>query len=82
MRITLRKEWYKGTDGSSLSDDRCQQFIRLYDFTQTLGMESIDYKKLQALANTLDLFAPANSAKVIRTFCPLLSKMFVLPSLS
>lgn len=75
MKITLKKEWYKGTDGSSLSDERCLQFISLYEFTQALGLQSIDYKTLQVLATEKNLYAPAKSAKVIRTFCPLLSKI-------
>lgn len=75
MNIIIKKEWYKGTDGSSISEDRCSQIIDLYMFSLSLGNQMINYKSLQELALQKGLYAPSLSDKVIRTFAPLLKKI-------
>lgn len=75
MKITLKKSSYKGTDGSSLSESRCKQFVTLYNFCQQLGDVMIDYDKLQKKAVEAKLYGETQADKAIRTFAPLLSKL-------
>lgn len=72
MVIKLKRDTYKGADGSSLTDDRCKQIIELYDFC--VNHEGISYKELQNAAVEESLYA-GDADGIIRTFCKLLKKL-------
>lgn len=72
MVIKLKRDTYKGADGSSLTDDRCKQIIDLYDFC--LNHTGISYKELQNAAVKESLYA-GDADGIIRTFCKLLKKL-------
>lgn len=72
MIVKLKKETYSGADGSSLSNDRCQQIIDLYDFW--LEHPGVSYKWLQDAAVAESLY-PGKADSIIRTFCKLLKKL-------
>ena len=46
MRITLNKDFYKGTDGSSLSDIRCNQIVLLHNMLKDIEEEYLTYKDI------------------------------------
>lgn len=75
MIITLKKDSYRGVDGSSLSEDRCQQLVLLYDLSLKLSEKVVTYQKLQIQAEDERLFGETNAPSAIRTFAPLLSKL-------
>lgn len=75
MKVTIKKSSYRGADGSSLSDERCVQFIKLYDCCALLGDEKITYKRLQEIAEEKKLFGSTQAGNAIRTFAPLLYKL-------
>lgn len=75
MRITLNKEYYKGTDGSSLSDTRCEQMVTLFDMLNGISDEFVTYKQIQDYAVAQSLYGEAKADSVIRTFFPLLCKL-------
>lgn len=75
MKVTIKKTSYRGTDGSSLSDERCLQFIKLYDCCMSLGDKMISYKRLQEVAEEKKLFGTTQAGNAIRTFAPLLFKL-------
>ena len=72
MVIKLKRDTYSGADGSSLSDDRCQQIISLYDFW--LNHPGVTYRELQVAAVKEKLYT-GQAASIIRTFCKLLKKL-------
>lgn len=72
MIIKLNRDTYSGADGSSLSDDRCQQIVDLYDFW--LNHPGVTYRELQNAAVEESLYA-GKAASIIRTFCKLLKKL-------
>lgn len=75
MRVTLNKDYYKGSDGSSLSDTRCEQMVLLYDMLQNIPNEFVTYKQIQDYATSKSLYGNAKADSVIRTYFPLLGKL-------
>lgn len=75
MRITLNKDCYRGSDGSSLSDTRCEQMVLLYDMLEGIPDEFVTYKQIQAYAVKCSLYGTAKADSVIRTYFPLLCKL-------
>lgn len=69
-KLVIHKTYYKGVDGSSLSPFRCEQIIDLYNFV--ISNPRMDYVELQKTTSSAGLF---KSGSVLRTFCPLLSKL-------
>lgn len=75
MRIILNKDYYKGSDGSSLSDTRCEQMVLLYDMLKDIPDEFVTYKQIQDYAVEKQLYGNAKADSVIRTYFPLLCKL-------
>lgn len=75
MRITLNKDYYKGSDGSSLSDTRCEQMVLLYDMLKDIPDEFVTYKQIQDYAVVKSLYGNAKADSVVRTYFPLLCKL-------
>lgn len=75
MIINLPLDTYKGVDGSSLSDTRCQQIVQVYEMLENLGTKFISYKFIQEEAERCQLFGQTNAKSAIRTFFPLLKKL-------
>jgi hypothetical protein len=75
MKVIIKKSSYKGADGSSLSDERCQQFVKLHDCCASLGEKKISYKELQEIAEEKKLYGATQAGNAIRTFAPLLLKL-------
>lgn len=75
MRVTLNKDYYKGSDGSSLSDTRCEQMVLLYDMLKDIPNEFVTYKQIQDYATSKSLYGNAKADSVIRTYFPLLAKL-------
>lgn len=72
MIIKLKRDTYSGADGSSLSDDRCQQIVDLYDFW--ISHPGVSYRELQTAAINESLYT-GKVDSIIRTFCKLLKKL-------
>lgn len=70
MNLTINKANYKGVDGSSLSDFRCDQIVDLYKYVSS--HPKMDYVSMQNATTNEGLF---KSNSVMRTFCPLLAKL-------
>lgn len=75
MRITLNKDYYKGSDGSSLTDTRCEQMVLLYDMLKGIPDEFVTYKQIQEYAVAQSLYGNAKADSVVRTYFPLLCKL-------
>jgi len=75
MRITIPVTNYSGVDGSSLSDVRCEQFVKLYDLALKFGNQAITYKMLQEKAIEEHIFGDTKADSAIRTIFPLFSKL-------
>lgn len=75
MKITLNRDYYKGSDGSSLSDSRCEQLVLVYDMLKTLPQDVVTYRQIQDSAVATLLFGNSQADAVIRTFFPLLRKL-------
>ncbi len=75
MTITLNKDFYKGTDGSSLSDMRCSQIVMLYNMLQNIEEEYLTYKDIQNYAVEYGIYGSSKADSVIRTYFPLLCKL-------
>lgn len=75
MRITLNKDFYKGTDGSSLSDIRCNQIVLLHNMLKDIEEEYLTYKDIQNLAVEKGIYGSSKADSVIRTYFPLLCKL-------
>ena len=43
MRVTLNRDFYKGSDGSSLSDTRCEQMVLLFDMLNDIPDAFVTY---------------------------------------
>lgn len=67
------------TDGSSLSDERCDQLSLIYDLCERLGNKTISYRDLQNIASEEALFGKANAPSLIRTLLPILKKIGFVP---
>ena len=61
MRITLNKDFYKGTDGSSLSDIRCNQIVLLHNMLKDVEEEYLTYKDIQNLAVEKGIYLELNA---------------------
>lgn len=73
MKVVIPIETYKGVaDGSSLTDERRQQILSVYEFVSSLGDEKLTYKSLQERVSLEDY---GISSSAIRTFFPLLGKL-------
>lgn len=72
MKVFLSKY---STDGSSLSEDRCQQICLVYDLCSRLGDRLTSYKDIQDKAVKDNIFGFAKADSVIRTIFPLLKKL-------
>ena len=75
MRVTLNRDYYKGSDGSSLSDTRCEQMVMLFDMLNDISDTFITYKQIQEYAVARSLYGNAKADSVIRTYFPLLCKL-------
>jgi len=75
MKIELSVDSYKGVDGSSLSQTRCEQIILCYNFLETLGDKTITYVDIQNFAEQKHIFGSTKAKSAIRTFFPLLRKL-------
>lgn len=75
MRVTLSKDYYKGSDGSSLSDTRCEQMVLLYDMLSSVPDQFVTYKQIQEYAVAKSLYGAAKADSVVRTYFPLLCKL-------
>lgn len=75
MKIPLAVETYKGVDGSSLSQTRCTQIVRVYEMLDEFGDDPITYVGIQELAESKMLFGTTAAKSAIRTFFPLLKKL-------
>lgn len=75
MIINLPLDTYKGVDGSSLSDTRCQQIVQVYKMLEDMGTTNISYRYIQEEAERRKLFGFTNAMSAIRTFFPLLKKL-------
>ena len=75
MRVTLNRDYYKGSDGSSLSDTRCEQMVMLFDMLNDISDTFITYKQIQEYAVARSLYGNAKAVSVIRTYFPLLCKL-------
>lgn len=63
------------TDGSSLSDERCEQVRLIYELCESIGNDLTSYKQIQNEAITRHIFGSAKADSVIRTIFPLLKKI-------
>lgn len=75
MRLQLSLDSYNGVDGSSLSDMRCSQIVKIYEMLESLGNQQISYGDIQEKADRERLFGQTNAKSAIRTFFPLLKKL-------
>ena len=75
MKLYLKKECYKGVDGSSLSEIRCQQILLVYELLESLETRTITYTQLQEIAVEKNLFGDTKANSAIRTIFPLLAKL-------
>lgn len=75
MKISLSVDTYRGVDGSSLSEPRCFQIVKVYEMLEEFGSESLSYIGLQELAESQKLFGSTAAKSAIRTFFPLLKKL-------
>lgn len=75
MRVTLNRDYYKGSDGSSLSDTRCEQMVMLFDMLNDIPDAFVTYKQIQEYAVARSLYGNAKADSVIRTYFPLLCKL-------
>ena len=75
MRLKLSVDSYKGVDGSSLSQTRCEQIILCYNFLEKLGDITINYVEIQEYAERSHIFGATKAKSAIRTFFPLLKKL-------
>lgn len=75
MRVTLNRDFYKGSDGSSLSDTRCEQMVLLYDMLNDIPEAFVTYKQIQEYAVARSLYGNAKADSVVRTYFPLLCKL-------
>ena len=72
MKVTVPNY---STDGSSLSEERCQQICLVYDLCNRLGDRLTSYKDIQNIAVEEQIFGSAKADSVIRTIFPLLKKL-------
>ena len=75
MQIKLPVDSYKGVDGSSLSETRCDQLVAVYDLLEDMGTRKITYLDLQEEVDRKKLFGSTDGKSAIRTFFPLLKKI-------
>ena len=75
MNITFQIDYYKGSDGSSLSDTRCEQMVMLYDRLKSIPDQFVTYKQIQEAAVSCSLYGDSKADSVIRTYFPLLCKL-------
>ncbi len=75
MNVTLSLDSYKGVDGSSLSETRCNQIVKVYEMLEDMGGKMISYHDIQEEAENRKLFGSTNAKSAIRTFFPLLRKL-------
>jgi len=74
-KFTIYVDTYKGVDGSSLSQTRCDQILLIYDMLNEIGDKEITYVALQEEAAKRNLFGKTKAESAIRTFFPLLRKL-------
>lgn len=67
--------YYKGSDGSSMTETRCAQTVLLHGMLMEMPDEPTTYKKIQAQAEKQKLFGETKAQSAIRTFFPLLVKL-------
>ena len=67
--------YYKGSDGSSMTETRCAQTVLLYGMLMAMPDEPITYKEIQLEAERQKLFGETKAQSAIRTFFPLLVKL-------
>lgn len=75
MKLHLDVDSYKGVDGSSLSEPRCEQIVLVYEMLEKLGNTVITYRFVQEEAQRQKLFGATRAKSAIRTFFPLLKKL-------
>lgn len=75
MKYSISVNTYKGVDGSSLSQTRCDQIVSVYEMLESLGNKIITYIDIQEYAEKRNLFGKTNAKSAVRTFFPLLKKM-------
>lgn len=75
MKYSISFNTYKGVDGSSLSQTRCDQIVSVYEMLESLGDKIITYIDIQEYAERHKLFGSTNAKSAVRTFFPLLKKM-------
>ena len=66
MKFSLDVSTYKGVDGSSMTETRCQQTLMVYEMLQKEGGKVITYVGIQELAEKNKIFG-STEAKSART---------------
>ena len=75
MEITMPVSYYKGSDGSSMTETRCAQTVLLYGMLMGMPDEPTSYKEIQVEAEKQKLYGETKAQNAIRTFFPLLVKL-------
>ena len=74
MNIKLHRSSYSG-DGSSLSEERCNQLVMIHEMLNSMGNTIITYKDIQREADKRKLFGETKTENAIRTFFPICKKL-------
>lgn len=75
MDIIMPVSYYKGSDGSSMTETRCAQTVLLHSMLNDMTDQPTTYKEIQVEAEKRKLFGDTKAQSAIRTFFPLLLKL-------